>query len=305
MKKTLSFIFAAVLVISSLALSSFAAATENESFEIPKTVKAPVIDGKVDGDEWSNALVRTLTADNVTDVTNTDLAFQGATFRWMWDDAGLYLFAEINDSTESTVVHAPNVGTYNSGDGIQVCVYASDEFEGSNVTNLFFYSLIPQATDGNPYIGEHFVYGDGGSGLDVPASDAKIASVKDGSSYKIEAFIAKESWAKSDPAIVIAEGAVLPLANIVMENDGSTQALFTDTAWFSGINSNKYKLVNTEAGPVEIEDIETPAEPTPEAPAPETPAPTAPQTNDTLVVFVAAALIALVIVSVMRKRVAR
>lgn len=305
MKKALSFIFIAILVISSLSLTSLAAATENENFEIPKTVKPPVIDGKIDGDEWDNALVRVLTVDNITDVTNTDLVFQGATFRWMWDDAGLYLFAEINDSTESSVTHEPNVGSYNSGDGIQVCVYASDEFEGSNVTNLFFYSLIPQATDGNPYIGEHFVYGDGGSGLDVPASEAKIASTVSGSSYTIEAFIAKESWAKSDPAIVIAEGAVLPLANIIMDQDGATQALFTDTAWFSGINSNKYKLTNTEAGPVEIEDIEAPIEPTPETPAPETPAPTAPQTNDTLVVFVAAALIALITVSVMRKRVTR
>lgn len=305
MKKALSFIFAAILIISSLALTSFAAGTENENFEIPKAVKPPVIDGKIDGNEWDNALVRTLTKDNVTDVTNTDTSFQGATFRWMWDDAGLYLFAEINDSTAPEKSHEPNAGSYNSGDGIQVCIYASDEFEGANVTNLFFYSLIPQATDGNPYIGEHFVYGDGGSGIDVPASEAKIASVVSGSSYTIEAFIAKESLAKSDPAIVIAEDAVLPLANIVMDQDGATQALFTDTAWFSGINSNKYKLVNTEAGAVEVEDIETPTEPTPEAPTPETPAPTAPQTNDTLVVFVAAALISLVIVSVMRKRVAR
>jgi len=298
MKKIISLLVIAILLISSAMMSSFAAGTENEKFDIPKANQAPVIDGKIDGDEWDNALVRTLTADNVTDVTNTDIAFQGATFRWMWDDAGMYLFAEITDATAATTVHSPNAGSYNSGDGIQVCVYAGSDLEGSNVGTLFFYSLVI-ANDGNAYIGEHFVYGDGGSGGDVPANEATVACVASGSSYVIEAFIAKAAWAKSDPAIVIAEGASLPLANIIMDQNDAAQALFTDTAWFSGINSNKYTLTNAVAGHVEAEvveaapvaEAEAETEAAPVTTAPATAQSTAPQTNDNTTMIMLTALI--------------
>ena len=310
MKKIISLLVIAVLLISSAAMSSFAAGTENEKFDISKANQAPVIDGKIDGDEWDNALVRTLKADNVTDVTNTDIAFQGATFRWMWDDAGMYLFAEITDATKATTVHAPNAGSYNSGDGIQVCVYAGADLEGSAVGTLFFYSLVI-ADDGNAYIGEHFVYGDGGSGGDVPANEAAIAAVAGGSSYAIEAFIAKEAWAKSSPAIAIAEGASLPLANIIMDQNDSAQALFTDTAWFSGINSNKYTLTNAVAGHVEAVVEEAPA--AAEAPAAEA-APVAvaapaavqtaaPQTSDNtaVIAFTALVVIALAVALTLKR----
>ena len=290
MKKIVSLLVIAVLLISSAAISSFAAAAENEKFDIPKANQAPVIDGKIDGDEWDNALVRTLNADNITDVTNTDIAFQGATFRWMWDDAGMYVFAEITDATAATTVHAANAGSYNSGDGIQICVYASPDGEGSTVGTLFFYSLVI-ADDGNAYIGEHFVYGDGGNGADIPASEAAVAAVAGGSSYTVEAFIAKEAWAKSDPAIVIAEGASLPLANIVMDQNDTAQALFTDTAWFSGINSNKYTLTSASAGHIEAEVVEAApeeaAEAAPVATAPATVQTAAPQTSDNMVIFMA------------------
>ena len=310
MKKIISLLVITVLLISSAMITSFAAGTENEKFDIPKANQAPVIDGKIDGDEWDNALVRTLTADNITDVTNTDITFQGATFRWMWDDAGMYLFAEITDTTKATTVHAPNAGSYNSGDGIQVCVYASPDGEGSNVGTLFFYSLVI-ADDGNAYIGEHFVYGDGGNGQDVPAGEAAVAAVAGGSSYTIEAFIAKEAWAKSDPAIVIAEGASLPLANIIMDQNDSAQALFTDTAWFSGVNSNKYTLTNAVAGHIEAVAVEAEAPAAPEAEtAPVTTAPaavqtSAPQTSDNMIVFIALVVIALAVTLTLKKRTTR
>lgn len=258
MKKVFS-----ILILSALLLSIvgggggnfiYAEAANNLKFDVPKASAPPEIDGKMTGDEWNNALVRVLTPDNVSDPANSGLVCQGATFYWMWDDAGIYVFADVKDATVSTSIPTAGTGTYNAGDGIQVCIYADPTFEGANPTQLFFYSLIPSASDGNPYIGEHFVYSDGASGKPVP--EAKLATVKTSSGYTIEAFISKDSLAKSDPPIVVKEGCVLPLANIVMEHDGSTQGLFTDTAWFSGVNANKYTLTaSITAGPAQAEEV--------------------------------------------------
>jgi hypothetical protein len=198
-----------------------------------------------------------LTTDNVKQVSGTIPLNGTNNFYYMWDDAGLYVFADIQDITTTTPI-AAGAGSYNSGDGIQVCIYADPTNEGANHGKLYFFSLIPAADDGKPYIGEHFVFGTDSAGADVPT--AQIAAVKDGTKYTIEALIQKEAFTGSDPVITIQAGTVLPLASIIMEHDGTEQALFTDTAWFSGVNSNKYTLSpDATAGHTEIvEEVEAP-----------------------------------------------
>ncbi len=256
MKKLMSVCMTVILACSIFTAGISAEATTNEQYNIPKANTAPVIDGKITDDEWDNALVRELTADNVSDPSNTGLDFAGATFRWMWDDAGMYVFASVNDTTEPDAYPVGGDGSYNSGDGIQVCIYADDTLTGSEIETLFFFSMIPKADDGKAYVGEHFVYGIGTAGDNV--DEAQIAVQNKDGGYDIECFIAKEAFVKSTPPVEIKEGTVLPLANIVMEKDGATQALFTDTAWFSGVDSNKYTLTSDVAG--HVEKAEEPAE---------------------------------------------
>lgn len=307
--KKLAALMTVVLIASMFTVLVYADASTNESFDIPKAAVAPVIDGKITDDEWDNALVRVLTKDNVSEPTAVGLEFAGATFRWMWDDAGLYVFAQVTDKTVADSAPAGGSGSYNSGDGVQVCIYADPTLSGSEMYTLFFFSLMPKADDGNAYIGEHFVYGTGATGADV--DEAKIAVSYNDNGYDIECFIAKEAFAQSEPAIVIKEGTSLPLANIVMEKDGATQALFTDTAWFSGVDSNKYTLTSAVAG-----HVEKAAEPEPAAvetpPAADEPAPVtvtvpaaapaaAPATSDTAVIILSVIMIAAASYFVARK----
>lgn len=293
MKKFTALFICAVMLVAMCSIGVNAAASTGEAFNIPKAATAPTINGVIDGDEWDGALTRVLTADNVDDPTGANNGFEGATFYWMWDDAGMYVYIDAKDTTASAGQPAGGTGSYNSGDGAQVCIYTSGDIDGSAHATLFFFSLCPYADDGNCYIGEHFVYGTDSAGANV--DDAKIAAVDTDAGYTIEAFISKEAFAKSEPAIVIAEGCVLPLANIIMNSDGSSQSLFTDTAWFSGINSNKYTLVSDPAGHIDVPVEEIAADETPAAADTTDTAPVAAaaQTSDMIVVSAVAAVLAL------------
>ena len=261
--KKISFFLAAICTLSAFTMTVFAAASQKESFDIPYAVTAPTIDGKKGSGEWDNALVRTLTASNVDEPTKTGAKTEGATFSWMWDDKGVYFLAEVNDTTPMSGAHKTGNGSYNAKDGIQFCIYGNNTVSGNANGTLLFYSVVPKTSDGTPAIGEHFCYGNGSAGKDVPASDAQIAAEYTDGGYVLEGFIAKESLTKPNPAVDFKAGGSFALGNIIMDEfDGKTTALFTDTAWFSGKNSNMYTLsADKKAGYVEPEAAPSTADP--------------------------------------------
>nr|MBQ4320574.1 hypothetical protein [Clostridia bacterium] len=286
--KKLTVLLAVLLAVSALAMSASAAAATGKEFKIPYAVTAPEIDGVIDDGEWDNALVRKLDASNVDEPTKKGAKFEGATFQWMWDDAGIYFVAEVKDTTPMATPFAPKAGSYNSKDGVQVCIYGSPTGKGSTVKTLLFYSFAPTSTTGEALIGEHFCYGTGSKGADVPANEGAVAATYSKTGYVVEGFIAKEGLAKTTPAIAFKEGTLLPLANIVLdEYDGKTTAIFTDTAWFDANTSNKYVLTKAETAGFVPE---------------ETKAPTAAATMDPIALLAAAAVLSgAVVVSKKRK----
>lgn len=209
-------------------------------FDIPKASAAPTIDGKLDADEWKGALELKLDNTNTTEKTGSNAVCQGGTFRYLWDDNGLYVSMEINDSVISDGKHQAGNGSYNSLDGAQIAIYVDPNCTAGDIGKLFFFSLCPEASDGNPYIGEHFIYGNGSSGTDV--TDATIASTITANGYIIECRIDSAAFAKAN--IEIKKGTTLILANVILDSDNVTQGLFVDTAWFDAANTNNYTLVD-------------------------------------------------------------
>lgn len=264
MKKALSLILFAVMLMGIFAVSATAAPV---NYSIPKATVAPTVDGAISADEYKGALVVELKkgdANLFVPAGSTDV-FGGAKFQFMWGDAGIYFVAEVNDTTAPASAPASGTGSYNSGDGIQFNIYSATTIAGSNVGDCLFFSFHPKTAEGTAAVGEHFVYGTGSAGGEVP--EAKVASVMNGNAYTIEGLIPKEAFPKLTNALTLGSGAVIYMNNVVMEmDDAGTQSLIIDNEWFDGSKANVYTLVDTAAGP------------SPEAPAEETPS--APQTSD-------------------------
>ena len=284
MKKLFAALLAAVCA-ASMVVTAGAAGVDNQEFSIPKANTAPVIDGVITGDEWDNALVRSLTTATVNSPFNTGMACPDANFYWMWDDAGLYLFVDCKDATANGAVRAQGAGAYNAGDGIQLNVYPV----AGESTNYFWSMVI--ADDGKPACGEHFVFG-GGSGADVHA--VEIEMIANGTAYTMEAFYPAEVW--EETGMSIEEGLAFVMANIVMEHDGSTQELFTDTTWGDSTKFNTYTLTADVAGHVDA--------PEPEAEVVDTvvDTPAAPQTFDAGVIAAVAAIVSAAGYAISKKR---
>ena len=211
---------------------------EQTEYEIPKAAKAPV-DGKFDADEWKGALEVKLDNTNTVDMVTSGLVCQGGTFRYLWDEKGLYVSMEINDSVLCDRKHTAGNGSYNNLDGTQIAVYIDPNCAGAAANQLFFFSFCPSASDGKAYIGEHFVYGDVDNGKDVP--EAAIASTMTETGYIIECRIDSAAFAKGN--IEMKKGTTLILANIILDNDNNKQGLFVDTAWFNAPLTNNYTLI--------------------------------------------------------------
>ena len=172
-------------------------------------------------------------------MVTSGLVCQGGTFRYLWDEKGLYVSMEINDSVLCATKHTAGNGSYNNLDGTQIAVYIDPNCVGAVANQLFFFSFCPSASDGKAYIGEHFVYGDVDHGKDVP--DAAIASTMTETGYIIECRIDSAAFAKGN--IEIKKGTTLILANIILDNDNNKQGLFVDTAWFNAPLTNNYTLI--------------------------------------------------------------
>jgi len=289
MKKLFSLLLASLCVVS-LAVSASAGATMDEKRNIPMAATAPTIDGVISGDEWDNALTVTLNKDTCDAISGTLDTCPNGTFYWMWDYSGLYFFADVKDATAPSTVHPRNNGSYNSGDGVQFCIYPDVTAAGSNVGDLYFWSLVV-ADDGKAEIGEHFVFGTGSAGGDV--EDAVIACTQNGSNYTLEAFMPAVCWESSNTPIVVVEGTTFAMTNVIMEQDGGTQSLIIDSSWFDGPTANKYTLSTDVAGHVDA----------PETVAEEVVADTAaPQTFDMGVIAAVAAIVSAAGYAISKKR---
>ena len=117
---------------------------EQTEYEIPKAAKAPVIDGKFDADEWKGALEVKLDNTNTVDVMTSGLVCQGGTFRYLWDEKGLYVSMEINDSVLCDRKNVAGSGDYNNLDGAQIACYIDPNCTNGEVGKMFFFSLCPR-----------------------------------------------------------------------------------------------------------------------------------------------------------------
>ena len=260
MKKIFSMILA-IAMIATLALSVSAFRnnignhTENEDFDIPKAQTAPVIDGFITNDnEWAGALVRELSRDNVTDgVHGFHTSFEGAVIYYMWNEAGIYIYADVSDSTFPYKQAYDDCTDTNWEwilcEGVHFIVWADESLEGpeGNRGSVFHWALIPLDIEDQPRIAERMTIELNGYAYDPEGT--QIASEVTPNGYTIEAFIPSELWALSSPAIEIVEGTVLPLTAIVFNrNPGPSDYSYRDSTWYDAINSNKYYLVGTPAG---------------------------------------------------------
>lgn len=208
-------------------------------YSIPKAATAPVIDG-VGGEEWKDALKIDLTLDNTVDEVSSNLECQGGSFYYLWDENALYMLAEINDATPSERKSTAGNGSYNELDGVQICLYVDKQVKSPTANKLFFFSFCPEADDGKPYAGEHFIYSNGSKGKDVP--EIELKSTKTDVGYVVEVKIPASVFAKANPEIKLEAGTSFPMCNVILDTDNYKSAIFADTAWFNAPNSNNYTL---------------------------------------------------------------
>ena len=232
------------------------ASAEVNQYEIPKA-DAPTIDGTIDDGEWENALTVEMTKDDAslflaTGAENGLGAFESATFKFVWNEDGVYFSADVADSTAPMTPPASDTGSYNSGDGIQFNIYTSPEGKDQTPGTLFF-SYNPKTDSGKACVGEHFTYGDGTVGGNVDS--AKIAAGFDGNAYVIEGLIPAEAFAKVSPALTVESGAQFYMNSVVMEMDeAGKQVLIVDNEWFDATKANVYTLTDIEDTTAESED---------------------------------------------------
>ncbi len=210
-------------------------------YEIPKAKSAPTIDGKLDVGEWKDALSKRLSNKNTIEIAGSRAYCQGGIFRFLWDETGLYVSMEVTDKTAQAAYLSAGNGSYNSQNGTQIAIYVDPECISGEVGKLYFFSFTPMADDGKPYVGEHFIYGDGNTGKDV--AEATVAASVTEEGFVIECKLDAAVFAKASPAIKLESGTNFKMANVILDIDGEIQALFVDSAWFNAPKTNTYYLI--------------------------------------------------------------
>jgi hypothetical protein len=234
------------------------------TYNVPKAATLPALDSVINDDEWADALVIEMAAgDDSLFVAAGELdMFGGATFRFMWADEGIYFAVTSTGNGEPGAVPETGSGSYNAGNGVQFNIYPNRDISGATVEEMFFFSYHPNTSGGVAQVGEHFIYGTGGEGADVP--DAEIAVVMNGNDYTMEGLIPASSLLKSNTPIRVVSGASIFWNNVIMLHDGITQGLIIDNEWFDGALAGEYILTDTLAGinpQAEVEAVEEPEAP--------------------------------------------
>ena len=241
MKKLLIFARISVLLTGFFALTLSAA-----ELSIPRALTAPVIDGKINADEWENALAIDMKQDNLNWVLDINPSSGNSMFYFMWDAGYIYFAADVRDTTVSDII--PSYGAaLNSGDGTQWAVYGMDSTGGTTEgEQMMFFSIHPKTDNSRPDVYEHF-------NQIAQIADAEIASVFNGSAYTLECAMPFSVFAAAYANGFINEikgvtGQQWKMDLVIMDADGSDQSLGTNAAWFDPAASNTYTLVDTGAG---------------------------------------------------------
>ncbi|MCQ2432072.1 MAG: hypothetical protein MJ175_05640 [Clostridia bacterium] len=304
MKKTLSILVAAVMLLGMMAMG----ASAQSFYDIPMAVAAPTLDGVLDPAEWANAaMISFENADELNWVVDAaDSKFgPGSTLLFMWDADYLYVGAAIRDLT----VAASNPeagGALNAGDGVQLCFFSSDSAaNGQGDTNMFW-DFLPWTGEGrNPATAEsyeHFNFAD-------TTTNVKLVSSIDDKGYAMEIAIPWSDFAaaadngyevKYEPVA----GTKIIMECVVMDQDEAGQqslAYLTDE-WCVPATTDVFTLSAATAGTAPVVE-EAPADaPADEAPVDViAPAPVAPATADAGIVVAAVVMAAAAAVVVSKK----
>ena len=132
MKKTLSIILTAIMLVSVLAIGTSAATAQDADVEI--AYGTPVIDGTID-DVWNSAKIykyARFDAKNPTTTINED----HGQFRLLWDENYIYLLSEIKDATIPADSVLDNEDNWHTRDKLAVCIGVSE-------TGYFWFGIRP------------------------------------------------------------------------------------------------------------------------------------------------------------------
>lgn len=289
MKKLLVLTITAVLLMSLLTFNVSAA-----DLSIPKALTAPAVDGKINADEWANALAIDMKQDNLNWVASVNPSTGNSMFYFMWDADYLYFAADVKDTTVSSLIPAFGAAL-NTGDGTQLAVYGIDSTTGpTDGSELLFFSVHPKTDSGAPDVYEHF-------SIINQIPEAKIASAFNGAAYTLECAIPYSTFAqaKSNGFINEIKGIVgqqwkMDLIIMDADEDGG-QSLGTNAAWFDPNTSNTYTLADTGAGidtTSAVVETEAPVVVDAGEAAPVTTTATAAQTSDYAIVSTSVVLLA-------------
>ena len=274
---------------------------ENIGYDIPKAMCAPTIDGKITSPgEWAGALERVLDSSNITDgLLGEHDSFEGASIYYMWNEAGLYIYADITDSSFPSKMGSKDASGDDAAyicEGLHLMIYTDDALTGIILGSLFHMSLIPTDGASTPFIGDRFSAGFMSYTYD-PAG-AVIASTVTESGYTLEALIPASVFSSAN----ITEGTTLPISAYVYDRDENGEDhLYRDSTWYDAVDSNKYTLTDTPAGITENDMDETSTDSTTGEVEPDD----VTTTSSGLVIAVAAAIIVIgtaVVILVIKKK---
>lgn len=242
MKKLLVLALTAVLIMSLLTINVSAA-----DFSIPKALTAPTVDGKINADEWANALAIDMKQDNLNWVASVNPSTGNSMFYFMWDAEFIYFAADVKDTTVASNMPAFG-GALNVGDGTQWAIYGMDSTAGNaEGEQQLFFSIHPKTDSGAPDVYEHFSIID-----QIPA--AKIAAVFNGAAYTLECAMPFATFAEAfgngfinEIKGVVGQQWKMDLVLMDADEDGG-QSLGTYGSWFDPAPANVFTLADTGAG---------------------------------------------------------
>ena len=244
MKKVSALILCIALLSIALVIPALAARPPApQTFDMPKAVKAPTFDGKIDADEWKGALVRDLTdKSTVYDPIGYGLDdYKGTKWYFMWDEKGLYLAADVKFDN-SLINERPRDELYNVSGTLQVLMYRDSTTPAAG-GEMQCFDLHPKLADGKPGMEEVFTI------ADKITDRCKIAVTFNNDGYVMEAFFPAEVVADSTASPISFEsGKSFRMCLITITDAFVGDECYADCEWFNAAESNTYNFTDARAG---------------------------------------------------------
>lgn len=246
------------------------------TINVPKAQTSPVLDGKIDADEWAGAYMHDLRPGSgieLWDAYGSGLGtYNGSVFWYMWNEDGLYAAADVK--MDMSIFETPERGDANYVAGsVQFCIWDGD---GGGM-HLWLTCHI-EAADGKPVI----------TNANVGMEDAPgitMAAVKKSDGYTAEVLISSAALAEYGINAVSGGKLMMLTDTIYWDTDADTVECACDSPNWAALHT--YVLTDTAAGKAPQAEAapepEVVAAPEEAAPAPavevdvdDTPAPAAP-----------------------------